>query len=150
MAKGRVGVLEVHEGLKNCEPKVRCGAAIAEIMVKQCEARRIGKRLIQMVRLNAREAIRQAKAARDAALRAAEVKIGFLDGPLGIGNLLPFAKPHCDGSKLHYEIPMAGDKSLLHRYRLSRREDDMGISRLQTRTLHVSSCNLFRHQAIPA
>ena len=30
----------------------------------------------------------------------------FWDGPLGVGNLLPFAKPQSTGDKLHYEIPM--------------------------------------------
>ena len=38
------------------------------------------------------------------------------DGPLGIGNLLPFAKPYSDGAKLHYEIPRAGDRSLFARH----------------------------------
>lgn len=39
------------------------------------------------------------------------------DGPLGIGNALPFSKPRSDGSPLHYEIPHAGDRSLLARHR---------------------------------
>jgi hypothetical protein len=39
------------------------------------------------------------------------------DGPLGVGNLLPFAKPRCDGSKLHYELPPAGDRTPYQRSR---------------------------------
>jgi len=38
------------------------------------------------------------------------------DGPLGIGNVLPFAKPNSTGDKLHYEIPMAGDRSIFRRH----------------------------------
>jgi hypothetical protein len=37
------------------------------------------------------------------------------DGPLGVGNLLPFAKAHNYGDKLHYEMPMAGDKTAFAR-----------------------------------
>lgn len=33
------------------------------------------------------------------------------DGPLGVGNLLPFAKAHNYGDKLHYQMPMAGDRT---------------------------------------
>jgi hypothetical protein len=39
------------------------------------------------------------------------------DGPLGIGNVLPFAKAHNYGDKLHYEMPMAGDKTAFARSR---------------------------------
>lgn len=39
------------------------------------------------------------------------------DGPLGIGNLLPFAKPHNQGDKLHYATPMAGDRTSFARHR---------------------------------
>lgn len=38
------------------------------------------------------------------------------DGPLGVGNLLPFARPRSSGDKLHYEIPHAGDRSLYARH----------------------------------
>ncbi len=44
-------------------------------------------------------------------------KKSFLDGPLGVGNLLPFAKAHNYGDKLHYEMPMAGDKTAFARSR---------------------------------
>lgn len=41
---------------------------------------------------------------------------GFINGPLGVGNVLPFSKPHCYGDKLHYEMPMAGDRSIFARH----------------------------------
>lgn len=44
------------------------------------------------------------------------------DGPLGIGNVLPFAKAHNYGDKLHYEMPMAGDRSPFARHRRTRIE----------------------------
>jgi hypothetical protein len=118
MAKGRVAVLEAHAPQKISAAKAFCGTGIAEIMVKQCEARRIGKRLIQMVRGEAKAAIKQAKAVRDSALREVEkTKHILFDGPMGVGNLLPFAKPRCDGSKLHYELPPAGDRTPYQRSR---------------------------------
>src|SRR5580692_7427138 len=40
------------------------------------------------------------------------IKENVWDGPLGVGNLLPFARPHNYGEKLHYEIPMAGDRGV--------------------------------------
>lgn len=33
------------------------------------------------------------------------------DGPLGVGNVLPFSKAHNYGDKLHYQVPMAGDRT---------------------------------------
>jgi hypothetical protein len=44
----------------------------------------------------------------------------FWDGPLGVGNAIPFAKAHNYGDKLHYEMPMAGDVGL-RRHGLYRR-----------------------------
>jgi hypothetical protein len=39
------------------------------------------------------------------------------DGPIGVGNVLPFAKAHNYGDKLHYEMPMAGDRTAFARSR---------------------------------
>lgn len=118
MARKRVGVLESHEVPGSSEPKVCCGRAIAEYLVRRRYARQIGKRLIQMVNAKAKDAIKQAKAARDAAKKIVEkVVIGFWDGPLGRGNLLPFAKAHNYGDKLHYEMPHAGDRTAFARSR---------------------------------
>jgi hypothetical protein len=58
------------------------------------------------------------------------------DGPLGIGNLLPFARTKNLGEKLHYEIPHAGDRSIFARHHRP--------------LIHVSSRNLFSTQYLSA
>ena len=58
------------------------------------------------------------------------------DGPVGIGNLLPFAKPHNYGDKLHYSTPMAGDRTTFARHRRN--------------LIRVSSRSLWSKQALPA
>jgi hypothetical protein len=143
MAKGRVGVLEAHEAPDSSAPQIHCGRAIAERLIASRRARRLGKRLIQMVRLKACEAIKEAKAARDAALaqiaaieRTRDFVAALFEGPLGIGNLIPFARLHPHGDKLHYEVPMAGDRGCFARHR--------------PRNLRVSSRSLFSRQPIPA
>lgn len=45
-----------------------------------------------------------------------EVMQNFFDGPMGIGNLLPFAKQNNYGDKLHYETPHAGDRGIFARH----------------------------------
>ena len=118
MAKGRVAVLEAHAPQKISAAKAFCGTGIAEIMVKQCEARRIGKRLIQMVRGEAKLPSNKRKPRAMPPSREVEkTKHILFDGPLGVGNLLPFAKPRCDGAKLHYELPPAGDRTPYQRSR---------------------------------
>jgi len=122
MAKRRVGVLEAFELPTSVTAQTFCGRGIAERLVATREARRIGKRLIQMVRMKAADAIKQAKAARDAIQKAMRKEIQlmlFWDGPLGRGNVLPFAKPRSSGDKLHYEMPMAGDRTAWLRSRRS-------------------------------
>jgi hypothetical protein len=72
------------------------------------------------------------------------------DGPIGIGNLLPFAKQNNYGDKLHYEMPHAGDRGLLHRHGLYRQRADPARSgKLSTRTLSVSSRNIFARHTAP-
>jgi hypothetical protein len=56
------------------------------------------------------------------------------DGPIGVGNVLPFSKAHNYGDKLHYEMPMAGDRTAYARHR--RKE------------IHVSSRVLFSQPGI--
>ena len=58
------------------------------------------------------------------------------NGKPGGGSILAFLKTRTDGTPLHYEIPHAGDRSIFARHHRS--------------LIHVSSRNLFRHQAIPA
>jgi hypothetical protein len=138
MAKKRVGVLEAHEPPKSVDAKTFCGRAIAERLIATGEARSIGKRLIQMVRAKACDAIKQAKASRDAVNRQLQRELEIIklwDGPLGRGNLLPFAKAHNYGDLLHYEMPMAGDRTP---YARSRR-----------RAISVSSRSFFRFQILP-
>jgi hypothetical protein len=62
----------------------------------------------------------------------------FWDGPLGVGNLLPFAKAHNYGDKLHYEMPMAGDVGL-RRHNLYRRSNEKGVSELLSHQIRVSA-----------
>lgn len=61
----------------------------------------------------------------------------LFDGPLGVGNLLPFSKPRCYGDKLHYETAMAGDGNWIDGY-------------TPRRQIHVSSRSLFSNQVLPA
>ena len=155
MAKGRVGVLEAHEAPDSSAPQIHCGRAIAERLIASRRARRLGKRLIQMVRLKACEAIREAKAARDAALaqiavieRTQNFVKALFEGPTGIGNLIPFSRLP-NGDKLHYEMPRAGDLGM-RRYNLYHRRDRDGAVRIHSREIHVSTRNLFVRQPIPA
>jgi hypothetical protein len=67
-------------------------------------------------------------------LPAQQLAILFWDGLLGTGNVLPFAKPNNYGDKLHYEVPMAGDRTTFARHR--------------RHLLHPSSRNLFARQAV--
>jgi hypothetical protein len=116
MAKKRVGVLEAHEAPGSIDPQIFCGRAIAERLLAGREARQIGKRLIQMVRGNARDAMTRR-------IEAETEKLFFYyDGPLGRGNVLPFSRatnPMLAPQKLHYEMPMAGDRSIFARHRRS-------------------------------
>jgi hypothetical protein len=67
MAKHKVGVLEASASPESTAPETFCGRAIAEYLVNEHFARKIGKRLIHMVKLTAAEAIELAKRAREAA-----------------------------------------------------------------------------------
>jgi len=66
--------------------------------------------------------------------RVVKKVIEICDGPVTAKNLLRFTKTRTDGGKLHYEIPMAGDRSIFARH--------------QRRLIHVSSRSLFSRQAI--
>jgi len=60
------------------------------------------------------------------------------DGPLGVGNLLPFSKasnPLVAPDKLHYATPMAGDRTAFARHRRHR--------------IHVSSRSRWSVQILP-
>jgi hypothetical protein len=144
MAKGRVGVLEANQtseldyfGEPLCVAQHSCGRAIAEYMIATGDSRRIGKRLIQMIHGTALAAIKEAKLVRDLARVKAEVAIMFWDGPLGIGQLIPFSRasnPLVAPDKLHYEMPHAGDRGTFARHR--------------RHLIVVSARNLFARQII--
>ena len=142
--KLRVGVLEYHQKPGSIEPEHHCGRAIADTLVRWHEARWIGKRVIQMVRGRAHDAIMQAKAARDAAIPI--IRAILTNGPLGIGNVLPFSKPQSSGDKLHYATPMAGDNDLLHRFGMY---FNARSNTYDTRTISVSSRSRFNVQVLP-
>lgn len=56
------------------------------------------------------------------------------DGPIGIGNLLPFAPLHNYGERLHYDVGPKG----LRRHGLYRRRDESGIPQLLSHIIRVS------------
>jgi len=112
MAKHKVGVLEASVSPDSSLPQTFCGRAIAEYLVNEHHALKIGKRLIHMVKLTAARAIELAKAAREEALKRWE----RLQLRLGLGNILPYSRPTDPGQHSHYEIPMAGDKGPWRRH----------------------------------
>ena len=66
-----------------------------------------------------------------------EVIAKLWDGPLGVGNALPFAKPHNYGTPLHYEMPMAGDVGI-RRHGLFQRRNEQGHVELRSRVIRIS------------
>jgi hypothetical protein len=62
-------------------------------------------------------------------------KIGWTEGPMGRGNLIPFGTTNNQGDRLHYETPPAG-----HHY---------WHQRFERKATCVSSRNLFSQQPIP-
>lgn len=126
MAK-RIGVLEPDDPVTSdpalCSTFVSKG--VARYLVRKLLARRVGPRVIQMVRI--------------VLSCAQDVAAAVIDGPLGTGNLIPFARAHnpfLAPQKLHYETPHAGDRSIFARHRRP--------------LIRVSHRNLFAKQAIPA
>jgi hypothetical protein len=98
MAK-KIGVLEVDQPL-SAEPRVFVSKCVAKYLVRRSMAVRIGPMLIKKLR--------------QAVLKIEQIKermMGFSDGPLGVGNALPFAK-QSDGKPLHYAIPALCDHRL--------------------------------------
>lgn len=68
-------------------------------------------------------------------IRRIETAITYT-GPPSAKNILAFLKTRTDGEKLHYEIPMAGDRSLFARHHRS--------------LIQVSSRSKFSVQILPA
>jgi len=78
--------------------------------------------------------------------RIEQAAVNLWNGPLGIGNLIPFARLHNYGDKLHYWIGPKGMK----RHGLYHRRDEKGAMRIHDHKIYVSSRNLFSRQPIPA
>lgn len=104
MAK-KIGLLQADEPLKlaasDCTEFV--SKSVARYLVRKLLARRVAPCVIQMVKITA--------------VNIQETISAWFDGPLGVGNLLPFSKPQSTGDKLHYEIPMAGDRGTFAQHR---------------------------------
>jgi hypothetical protein len=150
MAKRRVGVLEAHEAPGVNTPRTACGRTVADYLIDHKYALRIGKRLIQMIRVKAHDAIRQAKAALKTLERAIErVLTGYDEGPMGRGMLVPFSRARnkmLAPEKLHYQIPSAGDVGM-RRHNLWRvMEEDKSV--LRSKKITVSSRSLFSQSGI--
>jgi hypothetical protein len=131
-SKRRVAVLEAHEA-PDAPAQIHCGTGIAEYLVNESYAEKIGKRLIRMVKLTAAQAITLAKAAREQAIKMWE----RAQLRLGVGNVVPFSRPTDPGHHFHYEIPHANDKGIRRwgfRSRASKRNE-----KLETRTIKVSA-----------
>jgi hypothetical protein len=65
----------------------------------------------------------------------------LIDGGLGVGNALPFAR-RTTGASFHYEMPMAGDVGL-RRHGLFRRTNELGMVQIHSRIIRVSRRSLF-------
>lgn len=104
----RCGVLEA-DVPPSALPRLYVHKNIAELMVRRLQAVRLGKHLIQRIKIKAAEAVRSIRS--------------WWDGVLGRGQVIPFSKP-TDGHRLHYDIPHCGD---------------IGIWRHQRKLIPVSS-----------
>lgn len=115
MAKNCIGVLEPDQPLTS-KPRFYLDKPTVKSLIAQKIAEPVGPRLIRMVRTT----IEQIRA--------------WIDGPIGVGMLVPFVKPRSSGDKLHYEMPMAGHKT--------------PYQRSLRRLIHVSHRSYFSKQAI--
>jgi len=98
----KVGVLQADQS-RTDEPTFHVKHREAERWVRRLIARRISRFLIQLVALNSAAAIQATTP-------------GFSDGPMGVGNLLPFYKvqnPLMQPERLHYVIPACGARRRL-------------------------------------
>lgn len=132
MAKHKVGVLEASASPDSSAPEVHCGRAIAELLIEKQKARKLGKRLIQVLEGTAQAAVEWAKKAREAAAKLWERQ----QLRLGVGNILPYSRPTEPGQHFHYEIPMAGDRGPWRRH--------------HKKFIRVSARSRFSHQALAA
>lgn len=100
MAK-RIGVLEADQSL-DASPRSHVSKNAAAYLVRKVLAAWVpGRRVIQKLSQKSPEIAEQIYR---------EV-VRWIDGPLGVGNVLPFSR-QSDGGRLHYEMPHAGDIGL--------------------------------------
>ena len=118
----KVGVLEPNQ-LETDIPVRKVNRSVAKYLLRKQYAYRISKFLIKM-----RDQVEEI---------THQIISWFTDGPLGVGNLLPFSKEKNYGDKLHYETAMAGDGNWVNGY--SPRSE-----------IQVSSRKFFNKQPIPA
>jgi hypothetical protein len=104
MAKG-YGVLEADEPL-SAEPRTFLSKNVARYLLRKALAIPVGYKLIQRVKPRESQGF---------ILICSSSR--FWDGPMGIGNVLPFSRPTDPGHHSHYEIPMAGDRGPFARHR---------------------------------
>ena len=120
----RIGVLEADQAPSN-SPRYFEKKSIVHGWIRRAEAVWITPgHLVQ--KLEAR--------ARTAAILIAQ-KIGWTDGPKGVGNMIPFGTSKTSGDPLHYETPPAG-YHYWHR-------------RFERKLTRVSSRKFFNAQPIP-
>jgi len=114
MAK-RIGVLEAAEP-QTAEPRSHASKQVAKLLVTRRYALQLGPRVIQMLTRTYREA--KALVLETLKPRTPKIRIHnpYHDGPLGVGNAIPFAS-QSDGGRLHYDMPHAGDIGLWRHYR---------------------------------
>jgi hypothetical protein len=124
----RIGVLEPDQGLED-SPRSHVKRSIAQGMVRHLEAAWVVKNaIIQRLVIRARTAAKEIRA--------------WINGPLGIGNLIPFARVQNKDiapARYHYEIPHAGDRGIFRRHfrkkiRVSARSGSLHAAFLSMRT----------------
>jgi len=108
MAK-RIGVLEPQQSAAEC-PRFFEKKSIVHGWIRRAEA-------VWIVKNRIAQKLKTVTARTGDLIRSIST---YFDGPLGRGNLLPFAKKPDPTHKLHYETPMAGDRGIFARHRRKR------------------------------
>lgn len=123
----------------------RSSRIVMKMVLAAALAEQIGQNAIQLTTpLSWKEVKAFARLALNRPLPKRERSILF-NGPLGCGNLLPFAR-RTTGDPLHYSVPMAGDVGL-RRHNLFRRTDKSGVARLHGKLISASMRNIFARHA---
>jgi hypothetical protein len=122
----------------------RSSRIVMKMVLAAALAEQIGQNAIQLTTpLSWKEVKAFARLALNRPLPASDRS--YYNGPLGRGNLLPFAR-RTTGDPLHYSVPMAGDVGL-RRHNLFRRTDKSGVARLHGKLISASTRNIFARHA---